>query len=212
MRFDRLPEQVGLVETEIGELRSYPQVLRGSPDYIRQSGHLPLRRLVENAMATLTRRWSFVSVDTRLSMLMPGMYPCIPGWHCDDFHRPNGGQPDLAHAPQAEHVCLIIGNCSRTRFVAQELDLPMVTDTDLEGGRTLYGVMHRRIEQCDPKTFQVSSGEMWRFSPKTWHRGEPATEAGWRYFLRLTGSDHWTPLNQRRTQTQVYLTEPFRGW
>jgi len=212
MRFDYLPEHVGTIDTEIGDVRGYPQLLRGTPAFADGLGHAGLSRLIRFASPALRRKWDYISIDTRLSMLMPGMYPCIPGWHCDDFYRPTGGQPNLENAPPAEHVCIVIGNCSRTRFVAGPIELPLPSATDLEGGRTVYGVMHRRIEQAQPATMLVSSGEAWRFSPLTWHRGEPATEMGWRYFLRLTGSNHWTPLNQTRTQTQVYLTEPFRGW
>lgn len=212
MRFDRLPEAVGLVERDLGDLRAYPQVLRGSPAYVASLGHARLTRLVDMLAAFLRKRWSFISVDSRLSMLMPGMYPCIPGWHCDEFYRPGGGQPDLATAPECEHVMVVIGGCSLTRFVAEAFEMPLPTPDDLRDGRTVCGVMHHRIEQAGLATLQVQSGEVWRFSQISWHRGEAATEPGWRYFLRLTGSEHWTPVNQRRTQTQVYLTAPFEGW
>lgn len=207
MKFNDLPIQVAVVETSVGDLREYPQVLRGGPAFVKSLGHASLGRLVDLCASLLLLHWDHVSIDTRLSMLMPGMYPCIPGWHCDDFYRPNGGQPDLERAPPAEHLVLILGNCSRTRFVAEPMELPLP-----DAGEPIYRTMHRRIEMLSPRTFQVESGQVWRFGPRAWHKGEPATEAGWRYFLRLTGSNHWTALNQRRTQTQVYLTEPFVGW
>ena len=35
-----------------------------------------------------------IVIDTRTNMLMEGMYPSIPGWHCDDNIRGENGQPD----------------------------------------------------------------------------------------------------------------------
>lgn len=206
MKFDSLPEHVSTVDTGIGDLREYPQVLRGSPAYVHSLGHGPLNRLVDIALASLLPRWSQVSIDTRLSMLMPGMYPCIPGWHCDDFYRPAGGQPDLVGAPDIEHIMVILGNCSRTRFVSESIELPKPE------GDLVYADIDRWVNVLAPKTLCVSSGEFWKFSQISLHRGEPSTEVGWRYFMRLTGSNHWQPLNQRRTQTQVYVVPPFIGW
>jgi len=149
--------------------------------------------------------WQYLVVDTRLSMLMPGMYPCIPGWHCDEFYRP-AGIPDLAAAPDAEHLITVLGGCSRTRFVTQEIE------TTLEPSTDFYAKLHLEIEAKNPKTAQIEPGDWWRLSQLSPHRGEPATEAGWRYFFRMTGSNHHTPKNELRTQTQVYLTAPFAGW
>ena len=36
-----------------------------------------------------------IVIDTKVVMLMPGMYPCIGGWHADAIERKNG-QPDLS--------------------------------------------------------------------------------------------------------------------
>jgi hypothetical protein len=211
MKFTSVPEHVCNVEMPVGDLRGYPQLLRCSPDY--SHGHEGLEHIIKAVKQALRSQWTHISIDTRLSMLMPGMYPCIPGWHCDDFYRPNGGQPDLRNAPPAEHICVVLGNCSLTRFVNEPLNLPLPEPGDYElRSQTLYEIAHRRIEILEPQTVQVKANEIWRFDQLTWHRGEPATEIGWRYFLRLTGSNHWTTLNQIRTQTQVYLTKPFAGW
>jgi hypothetical protein len=205
LEFDSLPVKCGSVSYEGEDLRQYPQVLRGSPGFCWEE-HSLLGYTVDQATTYLTRQWRYVSVDSRVHMLMKGMYPCIPGWHCDDFFRPQGGQPDLLNAPPSEHVFVVLGKCSLTRFVARPLSLPL----DYEG--TLYGTLHKRIEALAPETFQVGPGEFWRFTQKTLHRGEPAAENGWRVFIRVTGSDHWEPVNELRTQTQVYLTAPFKGW
>lgn len=44
-------------------------------------------------------------IDVRIHRLMPGMYPAIPGWHCDRVPRANyHSQPDFREVhPLAHH-------------------------------------------------------------------------------------------------------------
>lgn len=207
------PTTLGKADVDVGDLRQWPQLLRASPRFAAAQGHEGLCKLVDLAKSHLTRPFAHVTLDTRLSMLMPGMWPCIPGWHCDDFWRPSdGGQPDLISAPYSEHIAIVLGGCSLTRFINERAELKIPTVWDLQVGETLYGYMHPRIEQMGLKTMQLTPEQLVRYSQLTWHCGEAAVERGWRYLFRLTGSDYLHPLNERRTQTQVYLTEPFVGW
>ncbi len=215
MRFDFLPVLAGsMVSPPDGEeLRGLPQFFRADLDMVYRLGGPHLRRLM--SMPEVGRwTWRYVSVDSRLHMLMGGMWPCIPGWHCDDFYRP----PATAPSPDLENVCtrapsvhasIVFGGCSLTEFLAEPL-------TWTPRPRDPRGPLYRRadafIRSRRRKTIVVKPGEIWRFSPLTWHRGNPATRNGWRYFLRITGSEHYEPRNELRTQTQVYLTEPFAGW
>lgn len=211
MMFADLPRCVGRF-TWTDDIRAFPQFYRCSPRFALPRANPDLRAAIEYVLASaLTRHWKHISIDTRISMLMPGMYPCIPGWHCDDFWRPTGQQPDLGSAPDMEHVAVVFGATSFTRYVKEPIELGLPTAEALDG-QPLYRVMHEAIETLRPQTFQVRDGEAWRFTQRSWHRGESATERGWRCFFRLTGSDHLEPVNEVRTQSQVYLTEPFSGW
>jgi hypothetical protein len=211
MLFNDLPRLVTkLNDMPEGEaLRGLPQFFRADLDMVWRLGGPSLRRVL--SAIGFASRWQYLSVDSRLHMLMPGMYPCIPGWHCDDFHRPDGKQPALAkvmHEAPSEHAAIVLGGCSLTRFVNE----PITVDVWTPAGANVYGKAHALIEALEPRTMQVAPGELWWFSPLSWHRGEPATARGWRYFLRITGSNHYEPRNELRTQTQVYMPAPFEGW
>lgn len=212
MMFDILPRKVATLEMTVGQdLRHLPQFFRADQDMAWRLGGSVVQQILSTV--GFSRRWRHVSIDSRVHMLMKGMYPCIPGWHCDDFYRGDDGQPDLINVMErapAEHVCIILGDCSRTVFQAGawEWRIPSYSTS-------LYAAAHKAIEAEAGVVFkvqQVNPGELWWFSPITWHRGSPATKNGWRYFLRVTGSDHWEPKNELRTQTQVYMTDPFQGW
>ena len=50
-------------------------------------------------------------MDCRTTMTFPGMYPSIPGWHCDDFNRSEKyGQPALDDRDKRiRHAMAIVG-------------------------------------------------------------------------------------------------------
>src|SRR5262249_42968397 len=141
--------------------------------------------------------------------------PCIPGWHCDDFFRGGREQPDLERilddAPSVHHS-VVFGITSFTEYVAEPLELPAPDELDNPEGRPIYGIYHRLIESRRPLIRALQSGEVVTFGPLVFHRGTPADCRGWRHFLRVTESNHWEPVNEIRTQTQVYLTDAFYEW
>jgi hypothetical protein len=73
------------------QIRALPPFFHGDDDMVYRMGGLFLRHLLEQV--PLTHRFKYISIDTRTHMLMPKMYPCIPGWHCDDFYCHGGTQP-----------------------------------------------------------------------------------------------------------------------
>jgi hypothetical protein len=195
------------------EIRVLPQFYRADYDMVYRRGGLLLRQTLE-AMP-LAGTFKHISIDSRTHMLMPRMYPCIPGWHCDDFFRPTGDQPDLVNvsalAPSVHHS-VIFGNNSLTEFIVEPLELPDPSRLVNVEGQPVYGVYDRMIENLRPEKRWVQEGEIVTFGPLVFHRGVPATAPGWRYFLRVTESNHWEPRNEIRTQSQVYLTEDFYSW
>jgi hypothetical protein len=195
------------------EIRVLPQFFRADYDMVYRRGGLLLRRLLE--ALPLAGQFKHISIDSRTHMLMPGMYPCIPGWHCDDFFRPTAGQPDLANitsvAPSVHHS-VIFGNNALTEYVIEPMLLPDPSELLETDGRPIYAVYHQMIESLHPKTRSLEEGEIVTFGPLVFHRGVPATAPGWRHFLRVTESNHWEPRNEIRTQSQVYLTENFHSW
>lgn len=156
----------------------------------------------------------YVSIDSRVSMLMPGWFPCIPGWHCDDFHRPEG-QPALEALLPIKHYCVVLGaDVSTTEFVWQPIELPSPTEIydALGSDRPLYAHYNEMIEARKLRTRRLQNGEVLRFTGLDFHRGLAAERPGWRAFIRISVSDHREPKDEIRTQSQVYLTAPFEGW
>lgn len=191
--------------------RTLTQFYRASAEFAYEHGGGFFRELLP--LLDLTGG-KFVSIDSRVHMLMPSWYPCIPGWHCDDFHRPEG-QPALESLPAIKHYCVVLGaEVSTTEFLWQPVDLPSPTELyEVHGSdRPLYAHYNEIIESNNFKTRRLRSGEVLKFSGLDFHRGLPADRAGWRAFIRITVSDHREPKNEIRTQTQVYLTAPFEGW
>ena len=105
----------------------------------------------------LDSRFKYLSIDSRVHMLMPGWMPCIGGWHCDDFYRPGqvgnhatGGpvQPDLEGIIRDEkyskHHALVIGDTAPTEFITTPFNLEIPT---IKPGENLYKKFDQLIEQ-----------------------------------------------------------------
>lgn len=221
MKFSNSPtfiENFGDLGYHNSEIKFAPQFYRADLDYIWKIAQdfgniLAMELAIELDKSKLLADFKYISVDTRTHMLMPGMYPCIPGWHCDDFYRPDGGQPDLNKVLPAKHLGLVLddGSGSFTDYLTTPAELP--APEELNTKDPVYGKYNALIEgKPELVRKSVKSGELAVFGPLDFHRGVPATGRGWRFFMRATGSDHREPKNEMRTQTQVYLTDPFYGW
>ena len=155
-------------------------------------------------------------IDSRTHMLMPGWYPCIPGWHLDDVPRTRpDGQPDHLHpAYRAYNIMAIVGDASVTEFISGELDLE---DIGFYEG-AVYGKwnaeINRRLAEPDCKIAlrKVPESTLIYMPFGAFHRGTPATKNGWRFFIRANFNTARKPSNEIRTQVQVYLPVPEAGW
>lgn len=158
--------------------------------------------------------FKYMSIDSRSHMLMKEMYPCIPGWHCDDFYRDSeeisaeNNQPKLdkimKEAP-AIHYLVVLGDCSKTEFATTDLELP--APTELPKDKPVYFYYDEAIDNKNIAIQQVEPETLYSFGPLCFHRGQAATKNGWRYFFRVTFSNHREPKNELRYQTQVYTKQ-----
>ena len=193
-------------------IREAPQFYRADVDMVYRLGG-PLYRRILDAMPIKGDR-AYVTIDSRVHMMMPGWWPCIPGWHCDDFYRfPKAPyQPDLRAIAQVDRLkCIhhmMMWGTAPTEFVALPFELP----PEVHDSPKLYKTCNRLIESANPETFFVKQGEIVTFGSLDFHRGTQATQSGWRLFVRATESDIYGPINEIRTQTQVYLSDPGAGW
>lgn len=152
-------------------------------------------------------------LDSRIHMLMPTWYPCIPGWHFDDLYRPGGppNQPIWTQENTGHHFLCVIGNTSMPEFVLDTVELT----NDIPKGMNTYQHWSELIEKQKPKTINVKSGEVIHFKANTGlHRGTPADKHAWRIFLRysMNPPHKRRPANEIRTQVQVYIPSENLGW
>ena len=148
-----------------------------------------------------------VIVDTRSTLTMPGTYPSIPGWHCDDVPRSiRSPQPDLSMVSEnVQHFMVLLSdvdNVSSTEFVTEKVMIDVDPDR-------VWNSVDQHLNQTKVKTGFLETGLIIRFDQKTIHRASPSLSKGWRLFFRLSLS-HKPPRNEIRKQVQVYTT--INGW
>ncbi len=166
---------------------------------------------------------SDVVVDSRVHMLMPGWFPCIPGWHHDDVPRHPGapelgridGQPNYRDpAYHSEHLIVLInGDICPTEFALGRGWFPEVPPDQLTY-KTWHPMVDARIAEGSLQRWTCPSNRMVQFDAHTWHQGTRATRGGWRFFIRFSRNTERAlkVTNEVRRQVQVYLDSPYEGW
>lgn len=155
-----------------------------------------------------------VLIDTRVHMLMPGMWPCIPGWHHDDVPRTRGdGQPDydgMTYRSQFA-LALVNGDVAPTNFA---LGVALVPTVPL--GAKVYKqwdeAINEQIEDGSLLRVAAPSNRLIYFDWSDFHEGTQAVRRGWRWFGRATWNSGIAPRNEVRRQVQVYMENPKEGW
>lgn len=207
-------------------IKNEPMLFNCSPDKIPEVvGALCEAPITATFLNMLPSDWltDDVVVDSRSHMLMPGWYPCIPGWHHDDVPRERSdGQPQYVGASyRSEHVMMLVNShVCPTMFAYGDayFDEPPL-------GRTIYEVWHRDVEEKIRAgkllTQSADDCRLIYFNDRTWHRGTAAVQNGWRFFIRASryfdtqnnrvhrGNPR---TNERRMQAQVYLPAVDAGW
>ena len=151
----------------------------------------------------------WVVIDTRVHMLMAGMWPAIPGWHGDAFPRCDKyAQPDLeAYNSAVKHyICLVASNVdvSLTKFASQEVTV------DVNRSAVWKSVDAHMRQKRSLRCLFSHEGDIIEFDQRTLHTAQPCKVPGWRLFFRLS-LYHKPPENKIRKQVQVY-TDIGAGW
>lgn len=157
---------------------------------------------------------SYCVLDSKVHMLMPGWFPCIPGIHVDDVPRTRSdGQPDhINPVYKADHAMAIVGDASITQFVIGDIELE---DIPVGGGiisEKWHSDIAKMIEDNKVSVKNITPNKIVLFDWQAFHQGMPATKNGWRLFIRATINTHRPIHNEIRMQAQVYMTNPFVGW
>lgn len=163
---------------------------------------LPELRALYNTAPVPFEDWAKWELDIKIHMLMPGQYPCIPNWHCDNVPRIDGklcydkADPDVP-------MYIWISSGPETEFLQRPHEC--FTPTDHGQLRELIGWMGTPRFRLQPQTW-------YRFDQLSPHRGHAATENCWRIFARLTPREiapGRPVISKIRRHAQVYLPSDF---
>lgn len=194
-------------------IKNEPMFFNSDFDFAMQNGG-PITKAFLNALPYDWKKYPLV-FDSRVHMLMPGWYPCIPGWHHDDIPRPNNGQPDYDNpAYYSQHILgLVNAEVCPTYFAIGKCEMPPVSVNE-----TIYKVWTDKVDELlkfESLSLEAAKDRTLYFLDwQTFHTGTKAISNGWRWFGRVSRYtdriNHIT--NEIRANAQVYLEIPTQGW
>lgn len=151
-------------------------------------------------------------IDSRVHMLMPGWYPCIPGWHHDDVPRSTkDGQPNYTNPEYHSLHCLALVNSdvAPTEFMIRHGNISV---PEPEEGKVVYEQWNAYLEKNPQGQTVKAEDRLYYFGDHTFHRGTAAAKSGWRWFGRVSIETNRKPTNEIRKQVQVYMSSINAGW
>src|SRR6478736_259437 len=153
-------------------------------------------------------------IDVRVQRLMPGMYPSIPGWHCDAVPRANYfSQPDFSLLnPNAFHVvCIVDTNekgISDTQYLLYDFEW------EYDDKEPVWKQLHKYVDNEKNglnNRRQYEAGNFIKFNSLTPHRARPCHTRGWRLFFRLSMYHNPPVANGSQNAQQVYILSEENG-
>ena len=152
--------------------------------------------------------------DSRTQMLMPNMYPAIPGWHCDDVPRDNGtGQPNFNSLQKGSKIFTLVADLGTDSFTEFLLDPVSIPDEIIKTTNT-YKHISEYIENQSVLIERAPNWGVVEFDEMTLHRATSAKTRGWRFWIRATKrlNRKSFPMNEIRTSANVYVVSEHSGW
>ena len=201
------------------EVEATPVLRRASMANAALFGSPLLRRVLETTPIVGDR--AHVFVDTKVTFLMPGWVPSIPGWHTDGVPRGPGadpasrGVPDLAlqhtmRSPRFHTLFVGSADCP-TRFMTSPLSLDVQSPS-----RQLYADISTKVSALldDVTVVEPAAGEWDWWDWWQLHCAIPSRTTGWRLLVRVTETDYVAPAETEfiRAQSQVYVPSLNVGW
>lgn len=154
-------------------------------------------------------------IDSRVHMLMPGWFPCIPGFHHDDVPRSGrDGQPNYINPEyKSEHImALVNADVCPTEFALGEITLPDITEGIYY--KQWHPMVKQQIKERKLKSKKLTGNPIYWFNWESFHQGTRAVKSGWRFFIRASYNTDRIKncTHEIRRQCQVYLEHPMEGW
>ena len=158
-------------------------------------------------------------IDVKIHMLMPGQYPCIPNWHCDNVPRNEMKALEYSkvNVDPLDDMFIWISNGPHTEFLAEDIPVKNMELPKDHGDLSKYMSELKGIEKgSDKQIFRSLPEQQWaRFNQLAPHRGVASTHHQWRIFVRATPS-HIYPqrsiVSKVRRHSQVYLNAEEFTW
>jgi len=189
-------------------------------DAVRYGGDLTRQAL--SAM-DLRHDRKHIIVDTKIHMLMKGMCPAIPGWHCDGAPRDNNGNPNGSgkpdtfaqeNNPRPNRYHLM---CTGMGCLTQYINRPIMVDIPHVPSYEVYNILSESVQKMvkdDPSLiYTVPSCQVVEFDWWDIHTGVVASVNEWRFLIRVCESDYYQPRKDLREvirmQSQVYAPSNF---
>lgn len=217
MTFDSRFRAVGMMPAGFTQkqIKDEPMLFSSSVEFAFQNGG----PITASFLSNLPREFFFdetATIDTRVHMLMPGWYPCIPGWHHDDVSRntPTGQPNYIEPAYRTRHVLgLVNADIAPTEF----LEGPVQVSEPDESGviyKAWDSEIRQQIERGDHAfaVHKINDRVLYEFDDTTFHRGTAAVARGWRWFGRVTIGRTRQEAPEIRRQVQVYMSDINAGW
>jgi hypothetical protein len=204
----------------VAELASEPSLFSCSMEHAEVKGGdivrdilYRIRHAYRGAIEKAYAAGLYEIIDVRVQRLMPGMFPSIPGWHCDSVPRPNYfAQPDFSLLkPESFHITCIadteggngIGN---TVFLDEEIEFKF------NEFKPVWQQLHHQIEMVPRRIRPIQSGQFVKFSSLDPHKAIACHTRGWRLFFRMSMYHNPPVTNGVPSQQQVYILSEANGW
>lgn len=212
--FNPIIKTVGqLTSRTTKEIRDEPMIWTGDYNFARKNGGSITQEFLDKIEATdlwkdnVGQENLYFVLDSRVTHTMPGNYPSMGGWHCDDFNRGEKyGQPKLAD--RDKRVCHFMalvseGEVTCTEFITDSVTLQVNPEAVWNSVDNELGEAANLVKR------KIKPHEIIFFSQDALHRASECTNAGWRLFIRGSFT-YRKPENEIRKQIQVYIHK--RGW
>lgn len=217
VEFNPIILTVGKMSARLSKsIREEPMIWSGDYQFARSNGGELTQEFLDKISSTdRYKSMSGVSdlnfvLDSRVTHIMPGQYPSMGGWHCDDFTRKaKYAQPRIEDRDKRIcHFVALVGDAedgnSCTEFVTEKCKIPVDQNA-------VWNSLDHAIENQYSflKRSKAKNLDIVYFNQDAIHRATAATTAGWRLFIRGSFT-YREPQNEIRKQVQVYLDK--KGW
>lgn len=153
-------------------------------------------------------------IDVRVQRLMPGMFPSIPGWHCDSVPRSHYfAQPDFALLnPASCHFTCLVDTDETAIGIANTVFLNEPITFTFDNTQPVWRQLHQQIENGPHRVWYAKPGMVVQFSSRTPHKATACVRRGWRYFFRMSMYHNPPIVNKVPSCQQVYVLSEENGW